>query len=152
MRKATIEYPIEPSPPAYHIPLSDEQLRMLGELCAVQGQIELLMQLTVAVLRKVSVRKARKLLGSPNLTANAAVWLEAVEKHAFRQDIKELARAIYDEIDVIRRGRKTLSMQSLHMQKKRRKASRCNETLARCQEPIGPLLRCIISRQYRLHG
>jgi hypothetical protein len=105
MRKDWIEYPAEPAKPAFHIPLSDEQLRTLGELCAIQGQIEYLMQVTVAALRGVAMPKARKLLGSPNLTANAGVWLREVEKHAVRQDIKGLARAIYDEIDVLRRGR-----------------------------------------------
>jgi hypothetical protein len=102
MRKAKIEYPTEPAQPAFHIPLSDEQLRTLGEVCAIQGQIEFLMRVTVMALRGVSMRTARKNVRS---LANAGVWLETVEKHAVRQDIKELARAICDEIDALRRGR-----------------------------------------------
>jgi hypothetical protein len=102
---AKIEYPTEPVDPSWHIPLSDDELRTLGELCAIQGQIEWLMQLTVMVLRKVSLQKARKLLGSPNISANARIWLTAVEKGRSRRDIRQLAKAVVDEIDVIRQGR-----------------------------------------------
>jgi hypothetical protein len=104
MAPARIEYPPDLSP-AWHIPLSDDQLRTLGELCAIQGQIEWLMQLTVSVQRGISLPKARKLLGSPNLSANAHIWLQTIEKATSRRDIKELAQAIVKEIDALRQGR-----------------------------------------------
>jgi hypothetical protein len=105
MAPVKIEYPAEPAEPAWHIPLSDDELRTLGELCAIQGQIEWLMLLTVMVLLRVTWEKARKLLGSPNISANARVWLAAVEKKASRETTKQLAKAVVDEIDVIRQRR-----------------------------------------------
>ncbi len=103
--RGRIDYPKEPTSPVFHIPLSDDELRTIGELCAIQGQIEFFMQLTVKVLLKISMPNARKRLGRPNITANANVWLTAVEKHVPREEIKELARLVVEEIEVIRRGR-----------------------------------------------
>ena len=105
MPSAKTEYPTSPISPAFHIPLSEEELRTLGELCAIQGQIELLMQLTVMVLCKKSLQRARKLLSSPKLTANARVWLSAIEQNASWQDSKKIAKAVVHEIDALSRGR-----------------------------------------------
>lgn len=103
--RGRIDYPKDPTTPVFHIPLSDDELRTIGELCAIQGQIEFFMQLTVKVLLKVWMPSARKRLGSPNITENAKVWLAAVEKHVPREDIKELARLVVEEIEGIRHGR-----------------------------------------------
>ena len=105
MKNYTIQYPPEPMSPACYVTASDDELRMLGELCAIQGQIEWVMQLTVAILRRVTLPSARKLLSSPNFTANANVWLTHIEKRQPREDIKGIARAVVREIRDIGQGR-----------------------------------------------
>lgn len=100
-----IEYPIEPAYPAFNIPASDDDLRTLGELCAIQGQIELLMQITVMVMSKTSLARARKHVSSSNISLNASVWLDVVEKNVSRANSKSLARAVVKEINIIRQGR-----------------------------------------------
>jgi len=103
--RARITYPDESLSPAFHIPLSDNDFKLIGELCAIQGQIELIMQMTVMALLKKSLRSVRKLMDSPNMTSNTNVWLNAVETHVPGEIFKELARTVADEIAVLREGR-----------------------------------------------
>ena len=63
------------------------------------------MQITMMVLCKTSLQRARKRLGSPNILYNAGIWRDVIEKNALRKNSKSLARAVYKEIDVIRQGR-----------------------------------------------
>jgi hypothetical protein len=60
--------------PAYHIPLSDDDLKALGEMCATQGQIEYLMVLITARLLQIAPTTAAEILGSTNFRTKALLW------------------------------------------------------------------------------
>jgi hypothetical protein len=102
---ATIQYPSEPAPPALHIPASDDELRMIGELCALQSQIELLMQLTAMVLRKTSLRRARKLLSSANFRGQCAKLARRHQEERAATGDQGSCQGSVDEIEVIKLGR-----------------------------------------------
>ncbi|MGH7015228.1 MAG: hypothetical protein ACREEL_13940 [Stellaceae bacterium] len=50
--------------PAYHIPATDEELRLIGEPAAIQGQIEWMMQHTLIFSLGTLPDAARAILGS----------------------------------------------------------------------------------------
>jgi len=62
--------------PVFHIPLSDEQLIALGEICAIQGQIDYIMQLTVENALNIKAGTARAVLGSSGLKTNIELWAQ----------------------------------------------------------------------------
>ncbi len=48
----------------WDIPLSPEEFQLIGQLCAIQGQIEHLMMLVVATLLDVSMPTCRDIMAS----------------------------------------------------------------------------------------
>lgn len=64
-----------PIEPAFHIPATDDELKMIGELVAIQGQIEFLMQQSLLFAAGLLPDAARTVLGSSGVRQNAEVWL-----------------------------------------------------------------------------
>jgi hypothetical protein len=86
--------------PVFQIPLTDSQLKQMGEIAATLSLIERLMQNTVSYLLAVPAEVAGKILGSTATDAYSSTWLaivaakcrdENVVKQA-RNAIKEFAR------------------------------------------------------------
>jgi hypothetical protein len=91
--------------PAFHIPLSDEELKALGELAAILGQIEWLMQLTVSILMGTTVELAQKLLGSTSIQANFNIWLSVIKEKSNNKLVVNMAVAVVDRLAEITEGR-----------------------------------------------
>jgi hypothetical protein len=64
--------------PAYHIPLSAAELRMIGEICAIQGQIDWLMQESLWILLDISPNDAAAILDSTNVRNNVDIWAKLI--------------------------------------------------------------------------
>lgn len=68
--------------PAYTVPLTDAQLSLVGELTAIQGQIEELLLRTVTALLGLERRTASVILGSSKIADNTNIWATLIrEKH-----------------------------------------------------------------------
>jgi hypothetical protein len=86
------------SPPAFHIPLSDQELKLLGELTAILGQVDWFMTLTVMNLLGIKLAAAQKLMGSTNVRTNADVWLSIINERATDKHVKGLAEALVKQL------------------------------------------------------
>jgi hypothetical protein len=80
--------------PAYHIPLTDDELKALGELCAIQGQIEWLMANIVMHLLDVPLSTANTILGSTVARTNADVWIEIIRAKCTNDEVRSKAEAL----------------------------------------------------------
>jgi hypothetical protein len=92
--------------PAYHIPLEPEQLRTLGEICAIQGQIEYLLQHATQRLLKLSHAEMLAKLKSDRLTDNAKIFLDAAHQNCSKADLIELAERVHSQIELLAADRK----------------------------------------------
>ncbi len=82
--------------PAFHIPLSADELKALGELVAIHGQIEYLMEEMTRLALAVNVETARKILGSAGAKTNSDVWIAIIrEKCAKRPNALAAAEAAF---------------------------------------------------------
>lgn len=91
---------------AFHIPLTNEQAQMLGEICAIQGQIEHVMLLTVSELLSVGDSAARSILGSTTLANNSDIWLRTVQQRLAKYpDLVAVAEAVSSELSALVQGR-----------------------------------------------
>src|SRR5258708_39484727 len=79
---------IEPPLP---IPLTDQHLKMIGELCAILGQIDLFMQESAMFLLNVNPRMAAAIMGSTDVRARSDVWTRIVESKCQDQAVKQTA-------------------------------------------------------------
>ena len=59
--------------PAFHIALGDEELKMVGEICAIQGQIEWLMLSTVTHLLELDQAAADAVMAATSLETKAKI-------------------------------------------------------------------------------
>ena len=83
--------------PAYYIPLTDAQLKQLGETAAIIGMIEKLMQNTVSYLLAVPGPLAAQIMGSTSTRAYSAIWAGVVaEKLADKESGGLVAQALKD--------------------------------------------------------
>jgi len=64
--------------PAYAIPLSQTELSLIGEICAIQGQIEFLMQTITRTLLGVDHVTVLAILGSTTIGTNADIFIKIV--------------------------------------------------------------------------
>jgi hypothetical protein len=87
---------IEPPLP---IPLTDQQLKAIGETCAILGQIDLFMQETVMWLLNVSVPTAAAIMGSTDARARAGVWKQIVETKCQSTQTKDLAETALKQFE-----------------------------------------------------
>jgi len=60
--------------PAFHIPLTEDELRTLGEIAAIQGQIEFFMSRVAALLLGLPPGNASLVLGTTSAHARAKAW------------------------------------------------------------------------------
>jgi hypothetical protein len=94
-----------PVSPAFHIPLTDTELKTLGDICAIQGQIEKLMYDTVIYLLRVSLTTADHIMGSTQLDAKGQIWLGVIRDRCRDPAITTTAAEAYDELNRLSRGR-----------------------------------------------
>lgn len=78
---------------------------MLGELCAIQGQVEYLLAETLRCLLGVSVSTARVLLGSNSVRVNSEIWISLFREKCTHPEILKEAEAAYALIKTISEGR-----------------------------------------------
>jgi hypothetical protein len=93
------------SEPAYHIPLTDDQLKMIGEICAIQSLIEDHMFGCVRRLLSVSLDYASKLLGSTAVNTNVEIWINAIREKCQHPALVSLAEEIRVGIINLAKGR-----------------------------------------------
>ena len=92
--------------PAYHIPLSADKLQLIGEICAIQGQIEWMMLHGVKRMLGVEESLARRIMGSTSIAANADIWINCIRAKQKRRkrDLAHAERA-YSDIAKLTEGR-----------------------------------------------
>jgi hypothetical protein len=66
--------------PAHPIGATAEQLQALGEICAIQGYIELEMVIAIARLLDSNMNLAQSVLGRLGLVNKAELWLRFIEE------------------------------------------------------------------------
>ena len=91
--------------PAYQMPLSDGELALIGAICAIQGQIEFLMLMTVQHLLGLDVPLARRVMGSTSIETNTTIWLEAVRSKCSDPEGAAWAAVAATEIKDLAAGR-----------------------------------------------
>lgn len=78
---------------------------MLGEVVAIQGQIEWSMQATVCRLLNVDGALCRTIMGSTSVEANSTIWVRSIRDKASSEDAKLWAEWAYKEIARLAQGR-----------------------------------------------
>jgi hypothetical protein len=63
--------------PAYHIPLSDSELRLVGEIAAIQGQIEYLLGQAMQAMLDISTDAVYATMHSASLKINTLIFVTA---------------------------------------------------------------------------
>jgi hypothetical protein len=91
--------------PAYHIPLTEAELRLIGETCAIQGQIEFLMQNAVMHLLDAEFHTALTIMGSTSIHTNAEVWLAVIRDKCDDSELVALAQQIKNDLGAAAKGR-----------------------------------------------
>ncbi len=91
--------------PAFHIPLSATQLRQIGELCAIQAQIEWSMQMVVKKLLGLSLASTLKIMGSTSIRSNSSIWIATIREKLDDQDAVAWAEFAFSQIEKLSEGR-----------------------------------------------
>lgn len=91
--------------PAYHIPLSPVQLRQIGQLCAIQAQIEWCMQMAVMKLLKLSIKTTLKVMQSTSIRTNSEIWISTIREKVTDPQGLAWAEHAYSQIDKLSEGR-----------------------------------------------
>ena len=91
--------------PAYHIPLGADRLKLIGEICAIQGQIEWMMQNTVREAFKVDNPLTQRIMGSTSIGTNAEIWIGVVRRKQRRKGILAHAEQAFRDIKDLAEGR-----------------------------------------------
>ena len=91
--------------PAYAIAASDTDLQLIGELCAIQGQMEYLMHRIVQHLLQTGDNATRKILGSTSIGTNIDLWLWVIRNKCPFPELVKLAEDIQGEISTLAQGR-----------------------------------------------
>ena len=78
---------------AYDIPLTQTDLAMIGEICAIQGQIEYLMQQTVQHLLGTKHTTTLVILtASNNLPAASNIWIHTIRDKCTEWKLSKLQK------------------------------------------------------------
>ena len=77
----------------------------LGELCAIQGQVEHLMVDTLSYALDVRTETARKMLASSSLHTNAIIWIAIFREKCRDQKTIKLAESAFALVQGITQGR-----------------------------------------------
>lgn len=90
---------------AFQIPVSAETLQTIGELCAIQGQIEWCFQNTVRNLLEIEQPTGLAIMGSTSIGANAEIWIRVVREKIADKQAVQFAELAYKEISILAQGR-----------------------------------------------
>ncbi|MCA3262661.1 MAG: hypothetical protein ING44_12025 [Telmatospirillum sp.] len=99
------DWSLDPDGPAWAIPLSNKEFQLIGEICAIQGQIEYLMVVCVQKLLEVSDECARTIMSSTTIANNAQIWLTAVREKSGKPDLISVAETATKEMRALAEGR-----------------------------------------------
>src|SRR5438045_2729111 len=91
--------------PAFRIPLAYTELKMLGELCAIQGQVEHLLVHTLHYVLDVRLETARAILSSNSIHTNAKTWIAIFQEKCNDKQVLEWAKSGFGLVEGITRGR-----------------------------------------------
>lgn len=91
--------------PAYHIPLKATTLQLIGEICAIQGQVEWMMQNTVRELLKIDNETVQRIMGSTSIATNAEIWIRLIRKKESRKSVLRHAEQALSDIRELAEGR-----------------------------------------------
>jgi polysaccharide pyruvyl transferase WcaK-like protein len=94
-----------PDDPVFPIPLTQDQLALIGEICAIQGQIEVLMQEMIHTALRLKPETARKILGSNSIRTNADVWRDILLDGAIDAEFIEVMKRAHKAIATLAKGR-----------------------------------------------
>ena len=94
-----------PINPAYHIPLQDLDLVMIGEICAIQGQIEYLMQNIVRQLLAVKIETVLAILCSTSIKINANIWINIVREKCNEAEALKVSEEAFEKMESLVKGR-----------------------------------------------
>jgi hypothetical protein len=91
--------------PAYRIPLTRTELSTLGELCAIQGQVEHLLVYTLHYILDVQLETARKMLVASSIETNANVWIAIFREKCVDRTVLDVAEQAFALVKGITKGR-----------------------------------------------
>ncbi len=94
--------------PAYHIPLSDEELKLLGEISAIQGQIEFFLQDSLIFALGVGRPVTMAILGESGLGKSVKIWIAILREKARTDPIRDLANEVHADLMMLTKGRNSL--------------------------------------------
>jgi hypothetical protein len=91
--------------PAYHIPLSDSELRLVGEIAAIQGQIEYLLGHAMQVMLDISTEAMLAMMHSPSLKTNTYTFVTVARTKAPTDELRDLAEHVFTQMEILAKGR-----------------------------------------------
>lgn len=91
--------------PAFPVPLTEKQLALLGEICAIQGQIETLMQETLERGLNIKIETAARALGHGGIRNNAEVWKALLLDGAIDDEFIDVVQKVHKAIETLAKGR-----------------------------------------------
>jgi hypothetical protein len=90
--------PRRPSAPAYRIPLSDNELALIGSFITTWNLVEMFMEIIVHMALGISVPTAARVMGSPNIRPQvdilSAVVKEKIQDPAIHKKVDECTKRI----------------------------------------------------------
>jgi hypothetical protein len=91
--------------PAYNIPLDPEEKQLVGELVAIQGQIEYILGHIVAMLTGVGHEAMLAIMQSPSLKVNTHIFITVVRSKCTDARLLEIAEDVFDRMEDLSKGR-----------------------------------------------
>lgn len=91
--------------PAYYIPLSPSERQLLGEIAAIQGQIEYLLGRAVQSMLSISNDASFAIMHSPSLKANTLIFVTVARTKATSDELRTLAEDIFSRMESLAKGR-----------------------------------------------
>lgn len=91
--------------PAFRIPLANSELQTLGELCAIQGEVEHLLVHTLHYVLDLPLETARMMLASSSIHTNAKTWIAVFRAKCHGQPILQTAEAAFNLVESTTKGR-----------------------------------------------
>jgi len=91
--------------PAFNIPLTDQEKQLLGEIVAIQGQIEFLLGLIVEHLTGVDRKANLAIMHSASLKINTHIFVTVVRSKVKNEFTREAAENIFTRMEALAKGR-----------------------------------------------
>jgi len=80
-------------------------LRQIGQLCAIQAQIEWSMQMVVMKLLALSIKTTLKVMQSNSIRTNSEIWISTIREKVSDERALAWAEHAYSQIDKLSEGR-----------------------------------------------